>query len=783
MRRLPTYDLECIPPSQILEWENENKRKIKVEDLLNYIPLVAWVFWMFFGTWFYAVHDGFGWPLGLYMSVNIGWALGFDIPFTGDHYGSQMSNLFSLIHTSIGVIFVGVAVIYIANVLTQTKDSWMVEILRKKEMERAAATDGVWDDIIATARLYGPKYKIFFLFFIWIIFGVVWGIVTVPGWGFLYSLDYTLSTLSGGGYVTLPADAPDWQYVVSALYATTGIPLMAISLGLLVTLCMDNPDDSAIFSKIVADVTQEEIDFMNIFGIDDGDGSVDNREFIILTVVRIGAAPPDLIVQINQRFQELDRKRQNKLLYDDLIYKRRRKAPTLRSVVRSNEFSKLIISKRLSEEHNPNSKRKRRRHYSIRREYEIVEASPSLTSKEVPVKKKRGFSPVPFENNNSLERDLYDMSLNCSADEPESQQSCGSYREGTNYQSPSRVNDIESGEVGVDLDESEVKDSDMESDRVSSTRRRVSRIDSEGSARSATMMLVANAAMGSMRRIKQEDDMEFNSKISAKMLNKLRSVDESSGHHIHLPPVLSALYLAIVDPYCKAFIAWVIWIVAGSVFYSIHDNVSFMMGFHTSVSVGYGIFWTEMHFNPALKAFTICYLLIGSTAIGGAMAAFARALSDTKSNWYVDALRKKQLAAAEDTEGYWDDIVAIAAIYWPKVKIHAIFFVLAACGTLWSCLTFDWTFIDGLYFALSAMSAGGLVELPDGSEDWKYVLVSLYICIGVPVMAIAFGLFAHQITSFGASDCLEEKLNARYTEEEVEMMKSFEIDGMFSMDI
>ena len=35
---------------------------------------------------------------------------------------------------------------------------------------------------------------------------------------------------------------------------------------------MEAPDDQTIYEKIVANVTEEEIDFMKIFGIDDGDG-------------------------------------------------------------------------------------------------------------------------------------------------------------------------------------------------------------------------------------------------------------------------------------------------------------------------------------------------------------------------------------------------------------------------------------------------------------------------------------------------------------------------------
>ena len=79
-------------------------------------------------------------------------------------------------------------------------------------------------------------------------------------------------------------------------------------------------EDNSLLEKIVAEVTDEEIGFMKMFQIDDGDGTLDCREFIILTAVRIGAAPPALISQINERFAMLDRKHEGSIKYEDIVY-------------------------------------------------------------------------------------------------------------------------------------------------------------------------------------------------------------------------------------------------------------------------------------------------------------------------------------------------------------------------------------------------------------------------------------------------------------------------------
>lgn len=109
---------------------------------------------------------------------------------------------------------------------------------------------------------------------------------------------------------------------------------------------MEAPEDKSIFEKIVAGVTEEEIEFMKIFEIDDGDGTIDSKEFIILTVVRIGAAPPQLINQIHARFDILDRQHKGKISYDDLILGRKKKvenASSFRGMLRTMTSSRKLI--------------------------------------------------------------------------------------------------------------------------------------------------------------------------------------------------------------------------------------------------------------------------------------------------------------------------------------------------------------------------------------------------------------------------------------------------------
>ena len=183
-------------------WELQKTRdntKSKFEVITPYIPLLSWALWLLVGSLYYAYVDNFGIVFGFYQSVNIGWSLGWVTPIEPSAYQNLGSHLFSTVHTSIGVMFIGIAVIYIAKQATESKDGWMMEVVKQDKIIDAANTEGIWDDIVAAAETYGSKYKLILLWVMWLIAGLVFGVVWVDDWDTATALDFVLSSVSGGG--------------------------------------------------------------------------------------------------------------------------------------------------------------------------------------------------------------------------------------------------------------------------------------------------------------------------------------------------------------------------------------------------------------------------------------------------------------------------------------------------------------------------------------------------------------------------------------------------------
>ena len=138
-------------------------------------------------------------------------------------------------------------------------------------------------------------------------------------------------------------------------------------------------------------------------------------------------------------------------------------------------------------------------------------------------------------------------------------------------------------------------------------------------------------------------------------------------------------------------------------------------------------------------------------------------------------MKVKALEEAGNTEGYWDDIEAFVTVHGARIKIHGLFLFWIFIGALWSCLAIQWPLIEGVYFAVSSLTTGGLWPIPEGSQAWHYAFVAFYVVGGVPIMAISLGMIANAVSNVGSSRLLEQKISARITDEEIDMMESFGI--------
>jgi hypothetical protein len=69
-------------------------------------------------------------------------------------------------------------------------------------------------------------------------------------------------------------------------------------------MCLEVGDSDFIIQRAIAPVTKEEIALMQDHDVENGDGVIDFKEFVIMAAVRIGSVSPQFMRQLRTHFKE-----------------------------------------------------------------------------------------------------------------------------------------------------------------------------------------------------------------------------------------------------------------------------------------------------------------------------------------------------------------------------------------------------------------------------------------------------------------------------------------------
>lgn len=142
-----------------------------------------------------------------------------------EDYQSPMFQLFSAFHTIVGAVFLGASAIYISNFAAIKKDQlWFKRTAMDGRTSR-------YQRVVNYLETEVPHYKIVCFFVLWLLFGILWFANTQDGWNVVDSADYVASSVTGAGFKAIAIESATWKYAMAALYATIGVPIMAITIG------------------------------------------------------------------------------------------------------------------------------------------------------------------------------------------------------------------------------------------------------------------------------------------------------------------------------------------------------------------------------------------------------------------------------------------------------------------------------------------------------------------------------------------------------------------------
>ncbi len=243
--------------------------------------------------------------------------------------------------------------------------------------------------------------------------------------------------------------------------------------------------------------------------------------------------------------------------------------------------------------------------------------------------------------------------------------------------------------------------------------------------------------------------------------------------------------LLLSNRYLVFFISWFIWMLVGTIYYSLRLDLGYMRGFYFAVNVGYSIGYGDMTETiDQSQIFSTVYVIVGASFIGAGLGFFAEKILSESDDWYLRA--QQEVVFETHLAGQSNMLnsgILFIRFHWNRLRVLVLWLLFIIICVICCIELNDWSFTTALYFAVSSLSTGGLVSLPLNSPDSYYFAVGLYGAFGIPIMALAMGnLASFFIDSGDMSDTLEA-VTSTVTAEEVEKLRTLGLeDGDGQLD-
>ena len=142
-----------------------------------------------------------------------------------------------------------------------------------------------------------------------------------------------------------------------------------------------------------------------------------------------------------------------------------------------------------------------------------------------------------------------------------------------------------------------------------------------------------------------------------------------------------------------------------------------------SVNVGYSIgFGFPVETNDRQMWYSIFHCILGSSAVATCLGLFAQAMLEENKNWYEAAVKRAKTDSMLQSNKISLRILASAQNWYNRLFPVVLWLGWILMGCFWACEIFMWPVVQGLYFAVSTCSTGGLYAIPIESSDETYFM-------------------------------------------------------------
>ncbi len=266
----------------------------RTQSLLNklrrHFIYVVFLLYLLVGTLFYmfdpnnAVHG----ILAYYQAITIGFSVGL-----GTKDPNFVPNVwFSSLYILCGAAIIAVMLTVAGNQVEEAASMSMFESLQRRESyENQMSRDKPLKVRLYAFLAYNSAYLMSILVWIlWMVFIVTWALILVDKWDYSEAQYFAVSLCSSAGSFSLPEGSSDLAYGLAGVSMMIGVPLMAMGVTSIITMCWQGHRFQKVKLAAWDDVTQEELELLNELGVVEiGEGEkLTKGGFLLLGLLRMG---------------------------------------------------------------------------------------------------------------------------------------------------------------------------------------------------------------------------------------------------------------------------------------------------------------------------------------------------------------------------------------------------------------------------------------------------------------------------------------------------------------
>uniref|UniRef100_A0A7S4DWT3 EF-hand domain-containing protein n=1 Tax=Lotharella globosa TaxID=91324 RepID=A0A7S4DWT3_9EUKA len=174
-------------------------------------------------------------------------------------------------------------------------------------------------------------------------------------------------------------------------------------------------------------------------------------------------------------------------------------------------------------------------------------------------------------------------------------------------------------------------------------------------------------------------------------------------------------------------------------------TISYYYAVQAGLSVGFGALYED---NDKTRAYTIFHVLLGSSLVAYLLSLVIDMVMQNRKAWYDDDHNE---SGEEDSDGCCVSRKRVYALYKKHnlvIRIGILFLVWLSLGVIYGMAVEKFGFIQSVYFAVSALSTGGLQapEIDDPTkEDVGIFFLGIWLVFGIPFYGAVLGAIAGEI--------------------------------------